>query len=71
VDVVLLEVTLLESDLTYSEHLIKILDQKSRVPRQKMIKFYMIQWSNHIVEEATWDSEDFLHSHHLDFELQW
>jgi hypothetical protein len=33
-DVVLPEVARLESDLTYPEHLIKILDQKSRVTRR-------------------------------------
>jgi hypothetical protein len=60
VDVVLPEVAPLESDLTYPEHPIKILDQKSRVTRRKLIKFYKIQWSNHTVEEATWESEDFL-----------
>jgi hypothetical protein len=60
VDVVLPEVALLESDLTYLEHPIKILDQKSRVTRQKTIKFYNIQWSKHTIEEAIWESEDFL-----------
>jgi hypothetical protein len=42
VDVVLPEVAPLESDLTYLEHPIKILDQKSRVTRLKTIKFYKI-----------------------------
>jgi hypothetical protein len=42
VDVVLSEVAPLEADLTYSEHLIKILDQKSHVTRRKMIKFFKI-----------------------------
>jgi hypothetical protein len=42
VDVVLLEVAPLETDLTYSEHPIKILDQKSHVTRHKTIKFYKI-----------------------------
>jgi hypothetical protein len=69
IDVVLPELAPHEIGLTYPEHLIKILDQKSRVTRRNMIKFYKIQWSNHIVEEATWESEDFLHSHHSDFEL--
>jgi hypothetical protein len=69
VDVVLPEVAPLDTDLTYPEHPIKILDQKSRVTRRKTIKFYKIQWSNHTEEEATWESEDFLRSHHLDFEL--
>jgi hypothetical protein len=53
VDVVLPKVVPLETDLTYPEHPIKILDQKSRVTRRKTIKFFKIQWSNHTVEEAT------------------
>jgi hypothetical protein len=69
VDVVLPKVAPLKSDLTYPEHLIKILDQKSRVTRRKMIKFNKIQWSNHTVEEAIWETEDFLRSHHPEFEL--
>jgi hypothetical protein len=68
-DVVLPEVAPLDTDLTYPEHSIKILDQKSHVTRRKMIKFYKIQWSNHTEEEATWKSEDFLHSRHPDFAL--
>jgi hypothetical protein len=69
VDVVLPEVAPLEMDLTYPDHPIKILDQKSRVTRRKMIKFYKIQRRNHMEEEATWESEDFLRSRHPDFEL--
>jgi hypothetical protein len=69
VNVVLPEVAPLKSDLTYPEHPIKILDQKSHITRWKMIKFYNIQWSNHTVEEATRESEDFLRSHHQEFEL--
>jgi hypothetical protein len=53
VDVVLLEVTPLEADLLYSEHPIKILDQKDCVTRCKTIKFFKIQGSNHSKEEAT------------------
>jgi hypothetical protein len=69
VDVVLPEVTLLEADMSYPEHPIKILDQKDRVTRHKRIKFFKIQWSNHLEEEATWKSNDFLRSRHPDFEL--
>jgi hypothetical protein len=43
VDVVLPKVIPLKADLTYPEHLIKILDQKSRVTRRKTIKFFKIQ----------------------------
>jgi hypothetical protein len=69
VDVVLPEVTLLEAVLSYPDHPIKVLDQKDRVTRHKIIKFFKIQWSNHFEEEATWESKDFLHSHHPDFAL--
>jgi hypothetical protein len=68
-DVVLSEVAPFETDLTYPEYPIKILDQKSHGIRRKMIKFYKIQWSNYTEEETTWESEDFLHSRHPDFEL--
>jgi hypothetical protein len=69
VDVVLSAVTLLKADLTYPEHPIKILDQKDHVIRHKTIKFFKVQWSNHLEEEATWESEDFLRSCHPVFEL--
>jgi hypothetical protein len=69
VDVMLPEVTLLEADLSYPEHPIKVLDQNDCVTRRKTIKFFKIQWSNHSEEEATWKSEDFLHSCHIDFVL--
>jgi hypothetical protein len=68
VDVVLPEVAPLKPDLTYPEHPIKILDQKARVTRCKTIKFFKVQWSNHLEEEATWESENFLCSCHLNFE---
>jgi hypothetical protein len=69
VDVMLPDVRPLEANLLYPEHPIKVLDQKDRVTRRKTIKFFKIQRSNHSKEEATWESEDFLYSHHLDFIL--
>jgi hypothetical protein len=69
VDVVSLEVTPLEADLTYRKHPIKILDQKNHVTRCKTIKFFKIQWRNHSEEEAMWESKEFLRSHHPDFKL--
>jgi hypothetical protein len=69
IDGMLPEVTALEADLSYPEHPIKVLDQKDRVTRHKMIKFFKVQWTNHTEEEATWESEDFLHSYHPDFVL--
>jgi hypothetical protein len=69
VDIVLPEVTPLEADLSYPEHPIKVLDKKDRVTRRKTLKFFKIQWNNHSEEEATQESEDFLHSRHPDFIL--
>jgi hypothetical protein len=68
-DVVLPEVTPLEADLPYPKHPIKVMDKKDHVTRHKTIKFLKIQWSNHFEEEATWESEDFLCSHHPDCSL--
>jgi hypothetical protein len=68
VDLVLPKVTPLKADLLYSEHPIKVLDQKDCVMRRKTIKLFQVQWNNH-VEEATWKSEDFLCSQHLDIVL--
>jgi hypothetical protein len=69
VDIVLPKVTPLEADLSYPEHPIKVLDQKDRVTKHKMIKFFQVQWSNHTEKEVTWESKDFLHSCHPDFIL--
>jgi hypothetical protein len=57
----------LEPDLSYQEHPVKVLDQKDRSTRAKSIKMYKVQWSHHSVEEATWETEDFLRSCFPDF----
>jgi hypothetical protein len=50
----------LEPDLTYSEHPIRVLDQKDRVTQRRTLKFYKIQWNQHTEDEATWETQDFL-----------
>ena len=50
----------LEPDLTYSEHPIRVLDQKDRITRRRTLKFYKIQWNQHTKDEATWETQDFL-----------
>jgi hypothetical protein len=57
----------IEPYLSYQEHPIKVLDQKERSTRARSIRMYKIQWSNHTEEEATLETEDFLHSRFLDF----
>jgi hypothetical protein len=44
----------IESDLTYTEHPIRVLDTKERSTRRETIKIFKIQWDRHTEEEATW-----------------
>jgi hypothetical protein len=50
----------LEPDLIYSEHPIRVLDQKYRVTRRRTLKFYKIQCNQHTEDEDTWETQDFL-----------
>ena len=63
-DTVPLEEVQLESDLTYEEKPIKILESAERVTRTKTIKFCKVQWNHHTEEEATWEREDDLREDH-------
>ena len=62
-----IEKLLLEPDLVYPEHPVKIVDHKTRVTRNQTSNFYKVQWSNHTEREATWETEDFLKSKYPDF----
>jgi hypothetical protein len=50
----------LEPDLTYFEHPIRVLDQKDRITRKRTLKFYKVQWNQHTEDEATLETQDFL-----------
>jgi hypothetical protein len=50
----------IEPYLTYSEHPIRVLDQKDRITQRRTLKFYKIQWNQHTEDEATWETQDFL-----------
>jgi hypothetical protein len=64
-----IEVTdiVLEPNLTYSEHPIRVLDQKDWVTQRKTLKFYKIQWNQHSEDEATWETQNFLDKNFLSF----
>jgi hypothetical protein len=47
-----------KDDLTYKEHLVKILDTSERATRSKVIRMCKVQWSHHSEDEATWERED-------------
>ena len=63
-DTVPLEAIQLDSDLTYEEKPVKILEFASPVTRSKVIKFCKVQWSHHTEDEATWEQEDDLRKDH-------
>ena len=44
---------LVEPNLSYDEHPIKILNQKERGTRRKIVKMYKVQWNHHTEEEVT------------------
>jgi len=50
----------LKSDLVYEEKPVVVLDRKERVTRNRVVKFYKVLWCNHVEEDATWETEDYL-----------
>ena len=50
----------MEPDLSYVEYPFKVLDQRERGTHRKVVKMYKVQWSHHIEEEATWETESYL-----------
>jgi hypothetical protein len=50
----------IEPDLSYVEQPLQILDTKERVTRRKKLKMYKILWDHHTIDEATWETEDYL-----------
>ena len=44
--------------LTYEERPIEILDRKDKVLRNKIVLLVKVLWHNHVVEEATWETEE-------------
>jgi hypothetical protein len=52
----------IEPDLSLAEYPMRVLDHKERQTRRQKVKMYKIQWSHHIEEEATWETEQFLNA---------
>jgi hypothetical protein len=57
----------IESDLSYTEHPIRILDTKKRSTRREIVRMFKIQWNHHTEEEATWETESYLQHNFPDF----
>ena len=54
----------LQPHLSYIEHPVKILDEKERVTRNKVVKFYKVQLQNNSEDEATWEQESYILEHY-------
>ncbi|KAM1370094.1 hypothetical protein TB2_040471 [Malus domestica] len=48
----------INSDLTYDEEPVTLLDWKDKELRNKTVRLVKLLWRNHSVEEATWETED-------------
>ena len=57
----------LQSDQSYHEHPVAVLEATERKTRNKTVKFLKVQWSHHSDKEATWEREDHLRSEFPEF----
>ncbi|KAM1000931.1 hypothetical protein ACFX2A_007626 [Malus domestica] len=48
----------INSDLTYDEEPVTMLDWKDKELRNKIVHMVKVLWKNHSVEEATWETND-------------
>ena len=61
----------LQSDLTYEETPIQMLEEMEGVTRSKVIKFYKVVWNNHGEQDATWERGGYLREVHSTFYEKW
>ena len=61
----------IQSDLTYEERPIRVLEEIERVTHSKVIKFYKVIWNNHSEQGATWEREDYLRQVYPVFYERW
>ena len=61
----------LQSDLTYEEKPIRVLEEMEIVTQSKVIKFYKVVWNNHSEQDAMWEQEDYLREVYLTFYEEW
>ena len=61
----------IQSDLTYEERPIQVLETMERGTHSKVIKFYKVEWNNHNERDATWEQEDYLREVYSVFYKRW
>ncbi|RVW11914.1 Transposon Ty3-G Gag-Pol polyprotein [Vitis vinifera] len=62
--VVELEPIQIFEDLTYEEVPVQIVDVMDKVLRHAVVKLVKVQWSNHSIQEATWELEEEMREKH-------
>ena len=50
----------LSDNISYKEETIKIIYEREQVLRTKTTKLVKVLWSNHVIEEETWESKDLM-----------
>ena len=60
-----------QSDLTYEEKPIRVLEEMERVTWSKVIKFYKVVWNNHSEQDAMWERENYLREVYPTFYEEW
>ena len=61
----------IQSDLTYEEEPIWVIEEMERVTKSKVVKFYKVVWNNHSEQDATWERDDFLRDTYPTFYKDW
>ena len=61
----------LQSDLSYEEKPVQVLDVKERVTRGRVIKLYRVLWNHQSERDATWGREDYLQVTYPSFYEKW
>ena len=57
----------IETDLSYAEYPIKVLDTEERSTRSEKVIMYKIQRNHHTEEDDTWETETYLQRNFPDF----
>ena len=61
----------LQSDLSYEEKPVQVLDVKERVTRRRVIKLLRVLWNRQSERDATWEREDYLQVTYTSFYEKW
>jgi hypothetical protein len=57
----------IELHFSLIEHPLRVLYRKERKTQRQRLRMYKIQWSHHIEEEATWETEEYLNTKYPGF----